>query len=121
MSVFEMPGQKPEIRGGEEHPLALANKPLIEQLTAIKLELRKLEEEEKALTDKILGLMDKSGVDQMRGDWGTLSVCEKKTWKYSDEVTILAEELKMVKEVEERTKKASVDKIVKYLRFTIKD
>lgn len=87
---------------------------IYERYTEIKKTKKLLEEEERALADQIIEKLD----DKERFSFGTFTKATKRSYKYSDKVNTLKEEVKMA-EIDEREQ--GIAKVVEshYLLFTM--
>lgn len=83
------------------------------ELTA---KIKELEDYKKALNLKIIGDLESRESNQCKVEFGTFSLVERKSWKYSEIVKEKEAELKVVKK-EEEEKGVAEQSISKSLRF----
>jgi len=78
-----------------------------------------LDKEKRELAVKITEKMEAEEIDSVKGDSGIITLAERTSYKYTEEVIKKNDELKELKKVEESTGVAE-KKITKYLRATVK-
>ena len=74
--------------------------------TELQIKIKALEEEKKGLALKCLGELQKNEIQQMKNEFGTFSIMERRSWRYSKGVKIQEEIVKKLKKQEEESGKA---------------
>lgn len=68
-----------------------------------KNQIKELEEKVKELQPQVMGMMQLADTERVETEVGTFSLSLRKTWKYTDEVESLKEQLDGAKATEEAT------------------
>lgn len=90
----------------------------VEELAAIAVQLKELEDKERALKLQIMSEMKAEGVDTYKSDVGTVSHVTRKSYTYSEAVDKLNEQLKL-KKVEEEERGIADVKITEYVQINL--
>lgn len=92
------------------------NKDLLKEYYKLELKFRELENEKKLLRDSIVEDFRKNKLDKVESDFGSFTICEKKSWKYSEKIKSLEDKVKIAKDKEQRKGIAEAS-ITNYLLF----
>ena len=68
-----------------------------------------IEEKQKKIKEEIVSEMIEQQADTIKADFGTFSLTKRKTWKYSDTVEKLNEQVKTQKKLEEENGTATFE------------
>lgn len=93
-------------------------KELLKQYASLEIKFKLLEEEKKLLREKIVEDFNKNKIDKMETDYGSFTICEKKTWIYSKKVKTLEDKVKIEKDKEQKKGIAEIS-LSKYLLYKI--
>ena len=96
----------------------LTEEKIFTNYTDIQIQIQRLERLKKELAIECLKEMQKNKLKQMKNEFGTFSVVERKNWKYSNIVKLLEEDVKSTKHAEEENGKA-VFSVSESLRFQL--
>lgn len=89
---------------------------LLKKYAMLELSFKALEEQKKALREEIVEDFKKKGIEKMDSEFGSFTVCKKKSWKYSAKIKSLEDKVKIEKSKEQK-KGIAEESISEYLLF----
>lgn len=89
--------------------LTLKDRDLYEQYAMMKNASKVLDERTTELQEMILEEMNRIGVEKQKFEYGSFSITERKTWKYTDDVKQKETEFKEAKKSEEESGTATCE------------
>ena len=95
------------------------NKSTFIEYAELQSQIKELEIRKKNIAKKCINKLKKDGLQRLDDDLGVFSLMERKTYKYSDKIKKLEENIKIVKEVEQNEGIAKVT-VFETLRFLSK-
>lgn len=76
--------------------LNLTQEALLKKYADKKREMKELEAEIEELEPKVIGFLDKQGLDTLKEPWGTYSLVYRKKWSYTPELIEKEKEYKTI-------------------------
>lgn len=95
-------------------------KELLSKYVKLEEKFKSLEEEKKLLREEIVEDFKKNKLEKVESDWGSFTICEKKSWKYSDKIKSLEDKVKIAKDKEQKKGIAEMS-TSEYLLFKSKE
>ncbi len=77
-------------------------KELLSEYVVLEAKFKALEDEKRALREKILVNLKENDLTKVDSEYGSFTVCTKTSWKYSEKVKTLEEKVKIAKDKEQK-------------------
>jgi hypothetical protein len=94
----------------------MQNDELLRKYVMLELSFKALEEQKKALREEIVEDFKKKGLEKVNSEFGSFTICNKTSWKYSESIKSLENKVKIAKDKEQKKGIAKVT-ISEYLLF----
>ena len=90
---------------------------LLKEYVKLEEKFKALETEKKELRTKIVEDMTKAKMEKIETDFGSFTICQKASWKYTEAVEKIEDRLKIAR-IKEQEKGLAKRSVTEYLLFT---
>lgn len=104
--------------------MTLTQEALLKKFADKKREMKELQAELDALEPKVLGFLEKQGLDTLKEPWGTYSIVTRKKWSYTDTLIEKEKQFKIIiadMQLEEKNSGEAKAEEIKGLSFRARD